>query len=36
MVFWLTVTMVLGTLLSQLLLYPATLVIDVAARLVHR
>lgn len=36
MVFWLTVTMVLGTLLSQLLLYPATLVIDFAARLVHR
>ena len=36
MVFWLTVTMVLGTLLSQLLLYPATLVIDIAAKLVHR
>ena len=36
MVFWLTVTMVVGTLLSQLLLYPATLVIDAAARLVHR
>jgi len=36
MVFWLTVTMVLGTLLSQVLLYPATLVIDVAAKLVHR
>ena len=36
MIFWLTVTMVLGTLLSQVLLYPATLVIDVAARLVHR
>jgi hypothetical protein len=36
MVFWLTVTMVLGTLLSQLLLYPATLVIDAAAHLVHR
>jgi hypothetical protein len=36
MVFWLTVTMVLGTLFSQVLLYPATLVIDVAARLVHR
>ncbi len=36
MVFWLTVTMVLGTVLSQVLLYPATLVIDVAAKLVHR
>jgi hypothetical protein len=36
MVFWLTVTMVLGTLLSQFFLYPATLVIDEAARLVHR
>jgi hypothetical protein len=36
MVFWLTVTMVLGTLVSQALLYPATLVIDGAARLVHR
>jgi len=36
MVFWLTVTMVLGTLLSQVLLYPAAVVIDAAARLVHR
>jgi hypothetical protein len=36
MVFWLTVTMVLGTLLSQVLLYPATLIIDVVAKLVHR
>lgn len=36
MVFWLTVTMVLGTLLSQVLLYPATLVIDFVAKLVHR
>lgn len=36
MIFWLTVTMVLGTLLSQLLLYPAAVVIDAAARLVHR
>jgi hypothetical protein len=36
MVFWLSVTMVLGTLLSQVLLYPAALVIDAAARLVHR
>jgi hypothetical protein len=36
MVFWLTVTMVLGTLISQVLLYPATLVIDAAAHLVHR
>ena len=36
MIFWLTVTMVLGTLVSQVLLYPATLVIDAAARLVHR
>jgi hypothetical protein len=36
MVFWLTVTMVLGTLISQLLLYPAAVVIDAAARLVHR
>ncbi len=36
MVFWLTVTMVLGTLLSQFLLYPAAVVIDAAARLVHR
>ena len=33
MVFWLTVTMVLGTLISQLLLYPAALVIDAAAHL---
>jgi hypothetical protein len=36
MVFWLTVTMVLGTLISQLLLYPATVIIDIAAKLVHR
>jgi hypothetical protein len=36
MVFWLTVTMVLGTLVSQVLLYPATVVIDFAAKLVHR
>jgi hypothetical protein len=36
MVFWLTVTMVIGTLVSQLLLYPATLLIDAAAHLVHR
>jgi hypothetical protein len=36
MVFWLTVTMVLGTLISQLLLYPAAVVIDAAAHLVHR
>jgi hypothetical protein len=36
MVFWLTVTMVFGTLLSQVFLYPATLVIDDVARLVHR
>ncbi len=36
MVFWLTVTMVLGTLVSQFLLYPATLVIDAAAHVVHR
>jgi hypothetical protein len=36
MVFWLTVTMVLGTLLSQVLLYPATVVIDFVAKLVHR
>jgi hypothetical protein len=36
MVFWLTVTMVIGTLLSQLLLFPAAVVIDAAARLVHR
>jgi hypothetical protein len=36
MVFWLTVTMVVGTLVSQLLLYPATLVIDAAAHVVHR
>lgn len=36
MVFWLTVTMVLGTLISQLLLFPAAVVIDAAARLVHR
>jgi hypothetical protein len=36
MVFWLTVTMVIGTLLSQLILYPAALVIDAAARLVHQ
>jgi hypothetical protein len=36
MVFWLTVTMVFGTLLSQVLLYPATVVIDDVARLVHR
>jgi hypothetical protein len=36
MVFWLTATMVLGTLISQLLLYPAALVIDAAAHLVHR
>jgi hypothetical protein len=36
MVFWLTVTMVLGTLISQFLLYPAAVVIDAAARLVHR
>ena len=36
MVFWLSVTMVLGTLLSQVLLYPAAVVIDAAARLVHR
>jgi hypothetical protein len=36
MIFWLTVTMVAGTLLSQLLLYPAAVVIDAVARLVHR
>jgi hypothetical protein len=36
MVFWLTVTMVFGTLLSQVFLYPATLLIDFTARLVHR
>jgi hypothetical protein len=36
MVFWLTATMVLGTLISQVLLYPAALVIDAAAHLVHR
>jgi hypothetical protein len=36
MVFWLTVTMALGTLISQLLLYPATVIIDIAAKLVHR
>jgi hypothetical protein len=36
MVFWLTVTAVLGMLLSQLLLYPAALVIDAVAHLVHR
>jgi hypothetical protein len=36
MVFWLTVTMVLGTVLSQLLLAPAAVVIDAAARLAHR
>ena len=36
MVFWLAVTMVLGTLLSQVFLYPATVLIDIAARLVHR
>jgi hypothetical protein len=36
MVFWLTVTMVFGTLISQLFLSPATFVIDAAARLVHR
>ena len=36
MVFWLTATMVLGTLISQLLLYPAALVIDAAAHLVHK
>jgi hypothetical protein len=36
MVFWLTATMVLGTLISQILLYPAALVIDEAARLVHQ
>jgi hypothetical protein len=36
MVFWLTVTMVLGTLISQLLLWPATVIIDIAAKLVHR
>lgn len=36
MVFWLTVTMVIGTLLSQLLLFPAALLIDAVARLVHR
>jgi hypothetical protein len=36
MVFWLTVTMALGTVISQLLLYPATVIIDIAAKLVHR
>ncbi len=36
MVFWLTVTAVLGTLLSQFLLFPATLLIDAVAHLVHR
>jgi hypothetical protein len=36
MVFWLTVTTVLGMLISQLLLVPATLLIELAARLVHR
>lgn len=36
MVFWLAVTAVLGTLISQLFLYPAAVVIDIAARLVHR
>ena len=36
MIFWLSVTMVLGTLISQLLLYPAAIVIDMAAHLVHK
>jgi hypothetical protein len=36
MVFWLTATMVLGTLISQLFLYPAAIVIDAAAHLVHK
>jgi hypothetical protein len=36
MVFWLTATMVLGTIISQLLLYPAALAIDAAAHLVHK
>jgi hypothetical protein len=36
MIFWMTITMVVGTLLSQFLLYPAAIVIDAAARLVHR
>jgi hypothetical protein len=36
MVFWLTATTILGTLLSQLFLYPATLLIGAVAHLVHR
>lgn len=36
MVFGLTVTMILGTLISQLLLFPAAVVIGAAAQLVHR
>jgi hypothetical protein len=36
MVFWLTATMILGTLVSQLLLFPATLLIGAVAHLVHR
>jgi len=36
MVFWLTATTILGTLVSQLLLYPATLLIGAVAHLVHR
>lgn len=35
MVFWLTVTMALGTLVSQLILYPAALLIGAVAHLVH-
>jgi hypothetical protein len=36
MVFWLTVTAIGGTLVSQLLLYPAALLIGAVAHLVHR
>jgi hypothetical protein len=36
MVFWLTVTSILGTLISQLFLYPAALLIGAVAHLVHR
>jgi hypothetical protein len=36
MVFWLIVTTVIGMLVSQLILVPATLLIEWAARLVHR
>ena len=36
MVFWLTVTAIVGTLVSQFLLFPAALLIGAVAHLVHR